>query len=88
MVNNNFDNRIDFSKAVNFFTERKVCLQPQRLHFHLPNAKDVLDAGLRHFLGSSYTWQPESDKVADWLTDNKGIGLFCMGNCGRGKTTS
>ena len=81
------DNRIDFKAAVNFFAERKVCLQPQRLHIRLPHAKEVLDAGLRHFLGSGYVWQPEYDKVADWLTDNKGLGLFCMGNCGRGKTT-
>lgn len=87
MVDINSDNRIDFRAAVNFFAERKVCLQPQRLHIRLPNAKEVLDAGLRHFLGRNYMWQPEYDKVADWLTDNKGLGLFCMGNCGRGKTT-
>ena len=87
MVDINSDNRIDFRAAVNFFAERKVCLQPQRLHIRLPNAKEVLDAGLRHFLGCNYMWQPEYDKVVDWLTDNKGLGLFCMGNCGRGKTT-
>ena len=86
MVDINSDNRIDFRAAVNFFAERKVCLQPQRLHIRLPNAKEVLDAGLLHFLGCNYMWQPEYDKVADWLTDNKGLGLFCMGNCGRGKT--
>ena len=51
MVDINSDNRIDFRAAVNFFAERKVCLQPQRLHIHLPNANKVLDAGLRHFLG-------------------------------------
>ena len=87
MVDRNLNDRIDFGTAVSFFEERKVCLQPQRLHIHLPNAREVLDAGLRHFLGNSFEWLPEYDKVVDWLSDNKGQGLFCMGNCGRGKTT-
>lgn len=87
MVDRNLNDRIDFGKAVSFFAERKVYLQPQRLLIHLPNAKEILDAGLQHFLGSSYKWLPEYDNVADWLTDNNGQGLFCMGNCGRGKTT-
>lgn len=67
--------------------ERRVFLQPDRLHISLPNAKETLDAGFRHFIGDNYTWQPEYDEIADWLTDNQGKGLFCMGNCGRGKTT-
>ena len=54
MVDRNLNDRIDFGTAVSFFAERKVCLQPQRLHIHLPNAREVLDAGLRHFLGNSY----------------------------------
>ena len=87
MVNTNSNDMIDFSASVRNFAERKICLQPQRLQIHLSNAKEVLNAGLQHFLGGDYKWQPEYDKVADWLTDNKGLGLFCMGNCGRGKTT-
>lgn len=87
MVNENTMGMVDFGKSVRLFAERNVYLQPQRLHIHLPNAKDILDAGLRHFLGNDYQWLPEYDKVADWLADNKGLGLFCMGNCGRGKST-
>lgn len=87
MVNGNSMGMIDFGKSVRLFSERNVYLQPQRLHIHLPNAKDILDAGFRHFLGNDYQWLPEYDKVADWLADNKGLGLFCMGNCGRGKST-
>ena len=63
MVDRNLNDRIDFGTAVSFFEERKVCLQPQRLHIHLPNAREVLDAGLRHFLGNSFEWLPEYDKV-------------------------
>lgn len=79
MVDMISDNRIDFKAAVNFFAERKVCLQPQRLHIRLPHAKEVLDAGLRHFLGSSYVWQPEYDKVADWLTDQQRAWIILHG---------
>ena len=52
MVDINSNDRIDFGTAVGFFAERKMCLQPQQLHIHLTNAKEVLDAGLQHFLGS------------------------------------
>ena len=86
MVNTNSNDMIDYSAAVRNFAERKINLYPQRLHIRLLNAKEVLDAGLKYFLGDSYWWQSEYDEVADWLTDNKGLGLFCMGNCGRGKT--
>ena len=87
MVNMNSNNMIDFSASVQSFKERKVDLQPQRLHIRLPNARKILFSGLKHFLGDAFKWLPEYDEVADWLTDNKGMGLFCMGNCGRGKST-
>ena len=34
----------------------------------------------------NYEWVEEYDRVAEWLSDNKGKGLFLYGNCGRGKT--
>lgn len=87
MVNTQKDGMIDFGACVRSYVERNINLQAQRLLIRLPNAKYVLNAGLKYFMGDSYTWLPEYDEVADWLTDNKGMGLFCMGNCGRGKTT-
>lgn len=78
---------IDLGACVGSYAERNINLQPQRLLIRLPNAKDVLNVGLKYFMGDSYTWLPEYDEVANWLTDNKGMGLFCMGNCGRGKAT-
>ena len=62
MVNTNSNDMIDFNASVRNFAEQKICLQPQRLQIHLPNAKEVLNAGLQHFLGSDYKWQPEYDK--------------------------
>ncbi|MDX8340551.1 hypothetical protein SLH46_15230 [Draconibacterium sp. IB214405] len=35
---------------------------------------------------SKFTYLPEFDEVADWLSDTKGKGLFLTGNVGRGKT--
>lgn len=87
MVNTGQNKIIDYEASVRDFEDRKVFLQPQRLHFCLPNAKGALEDGLKHFLDDKYQWQPEYDEVVDWLSDNKGLGLFCMGNCGRGKTT-
>lgn len=54
--------------------------------FSIANARKRLEDGLRHFLGDGYQWLPAYDKVADWLSDNKGRGLLCVGTSGLGKT--
>lgn len=56
------------------------------IHFQISNAKNWMQHGLFHWLGDKAKWMNEYDQVADWLTDNNGRGLLCMGNCGRGKT--
>lgn len=43
-------------------------------------------AFLTKMFGESYIWLPQYDRIADWLTDNRGRGLLLMGNCGVGKT--
>lgn len=78
---------IDFKRSVELMADRNIELQPKRFFFRVPNARRVLDAGLQHFIGSDYQWLPEYDQVVDWLSDNNGKGLLCVGNCGRGKTT-
>ena len=52
----------------------------------VPNARTMLYAGLKSVIGENAVWLPEYEKVAEWLTDNKGRGLFMFGNCGRGKS--
>jgi DNA replication protein DnaC len=52
----------------------------------IPNAKQWLQSGLRHFLGDDAVWLPEYDEVAAWMEHTKGRGLLCIGDCGRGKT--
>ena len=59
---------------------------PKPVHIRIPEAKEVLWQGIRHFVGDAARWEPEYDEVAEWLSDNRGRGLLCIGNCGRGKT--
>ena len=57
-----------------------------RIYIKTPEARSVLARGIKHFVGDKAVWLPEYEKVAEWLEDNKGLGLLCAGNCGRGKT--
>lgn len=57
-----------------------------KIYIKTPDARNVLARGIRHFVGDKAVWLPEYDKVAEWLSDNKGRGLLCIGNCGRGKS--
>lgn len=49
-------------------------------------AADLLMRGLAYTIGPKAQWLPEYDAVAEWLSDNQGKGLMCIGDCGRGKT--
>lgn len=60
--------------------------KPTITHFRIEDASDLLKRGLKHFMGDDYQWLPEYNEIVEWLSDNKGKGLVCMGNCGRGKT--
>ena len=54
--------------------------------FSIPNGHERLEKGLQHYLGDKARWLQDYDQVADWLTDNKGRGLLCIGTPGLGKT--
>ena len=54
--------------------------------FSIPDARERLEKGLRYFLGDRAQWLPAYDTVAEWLSDNKGRGLLCVGTSGLGKT--
>lgn len=59
---------------------------PQRTHINVPDAMTRMKAGLQQILGEGYKWLPAYDEVADWLADNHGKGLLCVGTSGLGKT--
>lgn len=66
-----------------------MCVPAKRVEVCVPDARKVLREGLSYFLGlegRGAEWLPEYEQVANWLTGNKGRGLFLFGNCGRGKS--
>lgn len=56
------------------------------LRWQCPDADRLLMHGLVRMLGDRAQWLPEYDAVAEWLADNRGQGLMCLGNVGRGKS--
>lgn len=54
--------------------------------FSIDGARGRLEKGLEYYLGAAARWIPCYDKVAEWLSDNKGRGLLCVGTSGLGKT--
>lgn len=58
----------------------------ERVHIHVPDARRVLMEAMVDELGARAQWLPEYEEVAEWLADNDGRGLLCIGNCGRGKS--
>ena len=58
----------------------------ERIRVQIPNARQVLMYGIVHFCGEQAQWLPEYEEVAEWLSDNQGKGILCLGQPGRGKT--
>lgn len=56
------------------------------LHFTMGHARKRLEDGLHYYLKGQEKWLPAYDKVVDWLSDNKGRGLLCVGTTGLGKS--
>lgn len=66
-----------------------VLPQSDRIPISVPNAKEHLKSWLDYVVGlegKQGRWLPAYDEVAEWLTDNKGKGLYLYGNCGLGKS--
>ena len=57
-----------------------------KIRWTLPDADGLLMRGLAYAIGPTAQWLPEYEDVAAWLSDNRGKGLMCIGDCGRGKT--
>jgi len=58
----------------------------ERCQINIKNARREVESLMRYFLGEKLIWQPEYDEVVKWLSDNKGDGILCSGNVGRGKS--
>lgn len=77
--------QIDFKKMIENLKETGFNPLPDVVNVTIPDAKNILWRGLNYFAGKA-EWLPEYEEIADWLSDNKGRGLLCYGNCGRGKS--
>lgn len=77
--------KIDYQKTHESLKEIGSDPMPNLVKVAIPEAKIELMRGLQYCL-NEYSWLPEYNEVAEWLADNKGRGLLCYGNCGRGKT--
>ena len=54
--------------------------------FKVANARTRIFNGFKYYCGENAQWLPEYEKVAEWLEDTKGKGLFLIGSNGRGKS--
>lgn len=52
----------------------------------LKDAKQVMERGLRYYVGDSYKWLPCYEGVVNWLNDNERKGLLVFGGNGLGKS--
>lgn len=59
---------------------------PSGINFKFEDAETIMCLTMQEFLGNDFTWLPEYDEIADWLTDTKGKGLLPYGSNGVGKT--
>lgn len=77
---------LDFQQTLDRLKDVGFNPNPEHEQIAIPQAREVLWKGIKYFTGETAKWLPEYEKIAEWLTDNKGRGLLCVGNCGRGKT--
>lgn len=58
----------------------------KRININVQDAAGRLNAELHKHIGDGARWMSGYDKIAEWLSDNKGRGLLCIGTPGLGKT--
>ena len=78
-----------FDEILKDMDARGMKVPGKKVYISIHEAKNILHgvmSGLLAGEGRTLTWIPEYDKVASWLENNKGRGLFLFGNCGRGKS--
>lgn len=79
-------NEEDFKKAEEYLVSLGCMTRPDRVQVNVKDAEKVLRNGINFFTNGNGIWLPEYNQVAEWLKDNNGRGLFCIGMVGRGKS--
>lgn len=78
-----------FAKAIQDLRHTGFAITPAIPSFRIVDAKKSLTAAAEEICaqrGQAFVWRDEYEKVAAWLTANKGRGLLLMGGTGNGKT--
>lgn len=79
----------DLKKTLDEMKLHGMEVPSNRVQINVSNAKTIIKNALDYFIGlenKKAIWLAEYDKVADWLENNEGKGLFLYGTCGKGKT--
>ncbi len=75
-----------FAEVATYLQQQGYDSRKDPYHIRIDNARKRMEDGLHYFLKDQAQWLPGYDKIADWLSDNKGRGLLCVGTTGRGKS--
>lgn len=75
-----------FAEVATYLQQQGYDSRKDPYHIRINNARKRMEDGLHYFLKDQAQWLPGYDKIADWLADNKGRGLLCVGTTGRGKS--
>lgn len=75
-----------FADVATYLQQQGYDSRKDPYHIRIDNARKRMEDGLHYFLKDRAQWLSGYDKIADWLTDNRGRGLLCVGTPGRGKS--
>lgn len=75
-----------FAEVATYLQQQGYDSRKDPYHIRIDNARKRMEDGLHYFLKDQAQWLHGYDKIADWLADNKGRGLLCVGTTGRGKS--
>lgn len=76
---------LDFKKIVDSMKTHGFT-QNKPIQLHIPDAGNMLKAAMQYFIPGDFVWLDEYRMVAEWLDNNRGLGLCLYGLNGTGKT--
>lgn len=82
-------NNFDYKRVVEDMRAARLTVPENRVLVRVSNALEELKAAMNYFVSleeKKLVWMPQYDRVAEWLSDNKGRGLLLYGTPGQGKT--
>lgn len=80
---------MSFNEIIEEMTRHGLPVPEKGVQVSVPNAKELMQDMLDEIISREnrrMVWIKPYEQVAEWLTDNKGMGLFMYGNCGLGKS--